>query len=368
MSDHTSIPIRNVSELPTLSSAVTHSPVKTPSYDILVLIPGDKDIDPDLVNIPRLLQTPLAVAEDRDETVTIASILIAPSDIEPEELANNENGTGIMASVIQTAKQKLAIFLDIANDIGEDVSVQGFVGVVKALEAGLNEPTTGDQYDAIFLAQTNTDSLKLWDEPTISSVLDTVHCAVYVENIGADEDLVFQESSRGTAPDSEPPFNQPTDILLAVGTGPHSVLGAETARAVAKASGASVHALHLITSSDDGPARQKGRKALSLAEYVLSDLPNVECETREVETATDELLTEIDNYDLSLIGTPTKSSLLSRLFAQPTSEKVITQSTTSVITVRQPAEAMDSVYYRWKRAVERTTDVDISPAEKGEEL
>lgn len=368
MSDQTSIPIRHVSELSTPGSAARYSPVNTPSYDILVPIPGDEDIDSELLHIPRLLQTPLAVAEDRDGSVTIANILIAPSDVRPEELDNNENGTGMMESVIQAAKQELATFLDIANDISGDVSVHGFVGLVNAPEAGLCEPTTGDQYDAIFLAQTHMDSFQLWDEPTISSVLDTAHCGVYVENIGADEDLVFQESSGKTTPDGELSLDQPTDILLAVGTGPHSVLGAETARAVAKASGAGVHALHLITSSDDGPTRQKGRNALSLAEYVLSDLPNVECEMREVETTTDGLLTEIDQFDLSIIGAPTKSPLRSRLFTRSTPEEVIAQSTTSVITVRQPAEAMDSVYYRWKRAVERTTDVDLPPAEEGEEL
>lgn len=368
MSDPTSIPIRPVSESSVPSSAATHGPVNTPSYDILVPVPGEEDIDPSLLNIPRLLQTPLAVADDRDGSVMVASILIAPSDVGAEEICTDENGPKMMEPVIEAAQQELATFLDIANDVGGDVTVHGFVGVADAPGTALGELTTGEQYDAVFLAQTHTDSLQLWDEPAIRSVHDTAHCAVYVENIGLDEERNVHESSADDASDSEPPSNRPTKILLAVGTGPHSVLGAETARAVAKASGASVHALHLLTNTDDGATRQKGRKALSLAEYVLSDLPDVECEAREAESPTNELLTEIEQYDLAIMGAPTKSSLLDRLFVRSPPEEAMARSTTSVITVRQPSEAMDSVYYRWKRAVERVTDEDLPPAEEEDNI
>ena len=368
MSDQIAIPIRHIGELDSPASPVAHSPVTNPSYDVLVPLPGDQQSPYDTVDIPQLLQTPLAIAADREGTITVASILVAPSDVGTDELDTDTDASGIMDSVIDAAQSELAGLVDIANDLVETVSVHGFVAVVDVPESAFSEFTTDDAYDAIFLPQIKTESLHLWEEPIINSVLDTAHCAVYVENIGSERQLVLQDTNDGDGSDAELPAQEIGEILVAVGTGPHSVLGAETARAVAKASGAGVRALHLLTSSDDGPTRQKGRRALSLAEYVLSDLPDFESEIREVESPIDELLSEIENHDIAIVGAPTKSSLLRRLFAGPTPEQVMTQSTTSVVTVQQPSKAMDSVYYRWKRAVERTTKVDITPPEGGVEI
>jgi len=365
MSDPTTIPIRHVSELTSLNSSGIRGPIEPPSYNILVPIPGDADIDYDRFNIPRLLRTPLAVAADHDGTVTIANILTVPSDVDYDELKDTDGGSGIMNSVVRTAQEQVSFILDVTENPDEDITVNGFVGVVEVPEAAFVEFTTSEYYDAIYLAQYDSNRLHLWDEPMISSALDNTTSAVYVENIGSDTELRIEESDGQVVPDGHSSSEPITDILLAVGTGPHSVLAAETARALAHASGASVHALHLFPSTDDGTSRQKGKNALSLAEYVLSNLSTIESEARESEDIVAELLTEIEQYDVAIIGAPTKQPLLGRLFERSPSNELKSQSTTSVITVRQPKDAMKSVYYRWKRAVERTPGVDVSSDEEG---
>lgn len=367
MSDSTSIPIRYVSESNDPVLAAPRGPVKTPSYDILVPIPETADLDCDLVDIPRLLRTPLAVAADRGGTVTIASIPTVPSDVGSDQLHEAEDGSGIMGPVIRKAQEHVSTALDTATSLHEDVSVNGFVGVVDVPETAFADLTTDGDYDAIYLGRQTTNRVQLWDEAVISRVLDTVPCAVYVENIGVDAEARLEEVDAQVEPDGHSSSEPITDILLAIGTGPHSVLGAETARALANESGASVRALHLFQSTDDKVSQQKGRKALSLAEYVLSNLPAVESELRVSDDVITELLTEIEQCDVAIIGAPTEKPLLSRLLARSAPDELMSQSTASVITVRQPSEALDEVYYRWKRAVERTSGVDMPPAVEGRE-
>lgn len=289
-------------------------------------------------------------------------LIVAPNDIPTDELETDGDGTGILDSVIRRAQEDLVTVLESAMDLASDVPVHGFVGVVEVPEAALSGVVTGEHYDGICFAQNSTGTVRLWNEPVISSVLNSAHCAVYIENIGAESELIVERSNSEPTQGDHGASRDVSDILLAVGTGPHTVLGAETARALAHAFGASVHALHLFTSSDE-VSRQDGEEALALAEYVLSDVPKVECEARSVEAVTEVLLAEIEQYDVAIIGAPTKQPLVSRLFARSTPDELVSQSDTSVITVRQPSEAMDSVYYRWKRAIERTSDQPASADE-----
>lgn len=362
MPDPSEIPVRDFREGSTSVSSTIRHPIQHPSYNILVPIPGDAAIRYDQLQLSRLLRTPLAVAEDRGGAITIANILVAPDDIPAGDLEADSDGTGILDSVLRDAQEDLVTVLERAIELAGDVPVHGFVGVVDLPKSALSEFTTGEHYDGLCLAQNSTGSVRLWDEPVISDILGSAQCAVYIENIGAESELIVETPDGEATRDAHVDPRNVSDILLAVGTGPHTVLGAETARALATASGASVAALHLFTSSDRA-SRQDGEEALTLAEYVLSDVPNVEFEARSVAGITDALLAEIDQYDVAILGAPTKQPLVSRLFARSTTDELVSQSDTSVITVRQPPDAMDSVYYRWKRAIERTADQPASTDE-----
>lgn len=360
MTEPTSIPVQHHDGTPKPSSIAVHGPVSSPSFDILVPLPDAKTVDYDRLDIHRLLQTPFAIADDRNGSVTIASIVTAPS----ESSLDTVGDAGFpeeMNRVIDLARNRVAKIRDSVADCREDVPVSGLVIVGHVPDDVFAECTTGERYDAVFLAQGRRSGQRLWDESLFSTILETAACAVYLETLGTKTDLLVADPEDGTDRDETSSLDDPSSILLAVGTGPHSVLGAETARALGSTYGASIRGVHLFESTDVERLDQ-GRKALDLTEYVLSDLPNVECESRESDDVVAELLQEIEKYDVAILGAPTKQPLLQRLFGQSVPDELEPQPTTSILTVRQPSHALDSVYYRWKQAIERTSVSEESPS------
>jgi len=360
MTEPMSIPVQHHDGTPKTSSIAAHGPVSSPSYDILVPLPDAKTADYDRLDIHRLLRTPLALADDRNGSVTIASIVTAPSEISLDTVGN-ANFSEEMTRIIDLARNRVANIRDAVADCREDVPVSGLVIVGHVPDDVFAECTTGERYDAIFLAQSRGSGQQLWDESLFSTILETAACAVYLETLGTKTDLLVADPEDETDRDKISSLDGLSSILLAVGTGPHSVLGAETARALGSTYGASIRGVHLFESTD-AERLQQGRQALDLTEYVLSDLPDVDCESRESDNVVAELLQEIEKYDVAILGAPTKQPLLQRLFGQSVPDELEPQPTTSILTVRQPSHALNSVYYRWKRAIERTSVSEESPS------
>jgi len=364
MTDSMPIPVQQYSGTPKTSLTPDHGPVSSPSYDILVPLPDAKTVDYEQLNIPRLLRTPSAIAKDRNGSITVASIVTAPSEVDIDT-EGDTNFPDEMAQVINLAQDRVAKILDAVADYQEGVAVSGLVMVGHAPENVFAECTTGEGYDAVFFGQARGSGQRLWDQSVISTVLDTATCAVYLETLGTETDLLVADPEIEADRDEISPLDDLSSILLAVGTGPHSVLGAETARALGNISGASIRALHLFESTARERVKQ-GHKALDLTEYVLSDLSQFEFESRESDDVVADLLQEIEKYDVAILGAPTEQPLLRRLFGQSVPDEIEPQPTTSIVTVRQPSHALDSVYYRWKRAIERTSDGEDSPSPEEE--
>nr|WP_236996055.1 MULTISPECIES: universal stress protein [Halobacterium] len=354
-----SIPVQRHDGTPKKSSIATHRPVSSQSYDLLVPLPDAKTADYNRLDIHRLLRTPLAIANDRNGSVTIASIVTAPSEISLDTVGN-ESFSEEMTRVIDLARDHVANVRDAVADYGEDVPVSGLVIVAHTPDDVFAECTTGERYDAVFLAQDNENGQQLWDESLLNMVLETADCAVYLETLGTKADPLLPDPEDATDRDDVSALDTSSNILLAVGPGPHTILGAETARALGSTYGTSIRGVHLYESTD-AERFQQGRKALDLTEYVLSDFPDVECESRASEDVVAELLQEIEKYDVAILGAPTKQPLLQRLFGQSVPDELEPQPTTSILTVRQPSHALSSVYYRWKRAIERTSVGEDSP-------
>ncbi|WP_135662724.1 universal stress protein [Halorhabdus rudnickae] len=363
MTDPMSVPVQHPDGTLKTSSIAAHGPVSSPSYDILVPLPDAKTVDYDRLDIHRLLRTPLAIADDRNGSVTIASIVTAPSEISLNKVAD-ASFSEEMTRVIDLARKRVAKIKDAVADCREDVPVSGLVIVGHVPDDVFAECTTGERYDAIFLAQGSRSEQRLWDESLFSTILETAACAVYLETLGTKTDLLVADPEDETDRDETSSLDDISSILLAVGTGPHSVLGAETARALGSTYGGSIRGVHL-SESTDAERLQQGRKALDLTEYILSDLPDAEFESRESDNVVAELLQEIEKYDVAILGAPTKQPLLQRLFGQSLPDELEPQPTTSILTVRQPSHALDSVYYRWKQAIERTPDSEESPSLEG---
>lgn len=363
MTESDSIPVQNYGRASKMSSIAAHGPVSSPSYDILVPLPDSETIDYDRLDIPRLLRTPLAIAKDRNGSITVASIVTVPGDI-PLDTGGDANFPEEMARVINLARERVTKVLDAMAGCQEGVPVSGLVMVGHVPENVLTECTARERYDAVFFAQIRGKGQRLWDQSVISTLLDTASSAVYLETLEIEMGLLAADPEVETERDEISSLDDLSGILLAVGTGPHSVLGAETARALGTISGASVRALHLFESTDAEHVQQ-GRKALDLTEYVLSDLSQVKCESRETDNVVADLLQEIEKYDVAILGAPTKQPLLQRLFSHSVPDELEPQPSTSILTVRQPSHALNSVYYRWKRAIERTSVSEDSPSLEG---
>lgn len=372
MTDPNSIPVTVCAEADGDSSPVAdrtqHSPVATDSYKILVPIPEETTRKHESVNAGRLLRTPCSIAADRNGSVTITTIVNAPSDLSLAGVAADDEELSPLESLITTAQERIASIVEDVTSIHPSVAVHGTVVVGHLIENTMTQLSTTDRYSGLYIPRSENAESTLWDRSIIDEIVSTASCAVYVENIGKESE--FQQpdegGENGYKRKNQVSSENISDVLLAVGTGSHSVLGAETARALARECGSSVHALHLYSTTTERDVKTSGEDALSVCEYVLSDISDVTCSSREVEDVVEGLLTEIEQYDVAVIGAPTEESLRDRLFTTSKRTELTAESSVSIIMARQPRDAMNTVYYRWKRAIERTVGDESSDSPTGE--
>ena len=375
MTDPHSIPVtvctEGSKESGPTSDRTQHPPVASDSYKILVPVPEETVTNEEgSINAARLLRTPCSIAADRNGSVTITTVLNAPSDLSLAGVEAGDEELLPLESLITTAQERIASVVEDVASSYPSVPVHGTVVVGHLVGNTVQQLTATDRYNGLYVPRSADTETTLWDRSIIDEIVDTASCAVYVENIGGETAIRPTPGTDGKEiiEEHRPSSHGISDILLAVGTGTHSVLAAETTRAIARHTGASVDALHLYSSTTERQVKTGGEDALSVCEYVLSDLPNVTCTSREVEHIVDSLLAEIEQYDVAVMGAPTEQDLLGRVFTTADREEPTTESTASVIMVRQPKDAMNTVYYRWKRAIERTLDDESADSPSGDQV
>ncbi|QRY21717.1 universal stress protein (plasmid) [Halobacterium sp. GSL-19] len=172
--------------------------------------------------------------------------------------------------------------------------------------------------------------------------------AVYVPNI--DEHTVdsLAESEAETI----------DSVLLLVGTGPHSELAAEAARAIAKAADAPVTVLHVVDPDGAGEKRADADDLLKFAEYVLGPDVTVNTELQEAPEATEVILEKAQAHDLTTIGAPEQQSRLEEVVFEPVQETLTQRSGVTVLMARDSDRTIRSLYYRWKPGMDAIEDGD----------
>jgi len=371
MTDPASIPVTVCTEQSGENTSTVeqtqHSPVANASYKILVPLPEETAAKHGDINVSRLLRTPCSIAADRDGSVTITMVLNAPSDLPLTGVRAGDEELAPIENLISTGQAQIASIVDDVSNSYPSVSVHGTVVVGRLSENVMEQLTADDQYDELFIPRSEDTETTLWDRSLIEEMIDATSCAIYVENVGTGSEFHRPEDGDETTDlgKNGSSSQSVSTILLAVGTGAHSVLGAEAARALARECDAKVNAIHLYSTATDQDVKASGEDALSVCEYVLSDIPNVTCTSREVDHVVDDLLREIEQHDVAVMGAPTKQLLVERVFKTGKREKDTMGSSVSVVMARQPSDAMNTVYYRWKRAIERTVDEESSGSPTG---
>lgn len=352
------------SDKPIRSSPVTH----TPDYTVVVPITG-KLFDPETgINVRRLLQTALALAEDNDGRVLLlglaavddeASLNTVREYIEADEQPTPDSVP--LLKFVDERQSQLARIVDIARDLGPALSITATVRVVTDTTRGiLNVLGSGSEMAVLLLRGTSLSDGGLLTRSTIDAVLAEAECDVFVENLGTQsgEGTLYipdvEEHTVASLAESEAETIE--SILLPVGTGPHSALAAEAARAVAIAAGAPVTVLHVIDPDASKKAKSDATDLIQFAEFVMGPEVTVNTEIQEATDITDVILEKAQTHDFTAIGAPEQQSRLKRLVFEPVQQTLTQRSDVTVLMARDSDGTMRSLYYRWKQGMDAMED------------
>jgi nucleotide-binding universal stress UspA family protein len=149
----------------------------------------------------------------------------------------------------------------------------------------------------------------------VDRVVCEADCDVYVEKfgMGADADI--------------------GSILLPTAGGPHATLAAETAGAIARRTGATIHAVYVLAPDASTEAHQLGEAILSDATASLDDV-TVERRLLEHDDVVAALVDESANHDLTIIGA-TREGLIQKFVFGTIPETVAERAQTTVIMTKR---------------------------------
>ncbi|MFB6282594.1 MAG: universal stress protein [Halobacteria archaeon] len=212
----------------------------------------------------------------------------------------------------------------------------------------------------LLLRGTSLDEGWFLSRSTIDAVLEQAECDVFVENLGTqsgDNALYIPDVDEHTVASlAESETETIESILLPVGTGPHSALAAEAARAVATAADAPVTVLHVIDADASGKAKSDATDLLKFAEYVLGPDVTVDTEIQEAADTTDIILEKAQKHDFTSIGAPEQQSRLESRVFESVQQTLTQRSDVTVLMARDSDRAMRSLYYRWKQGMDAMED------------
>ncbi|ELZ68594.1 hypothetical protein C457_11336 [Haloferax prahovense DSM 18310] len=342
------------------SRPVTH----TPDYTVVVPITGGL-FDPETrINVRRLLQTALALANDNDGRVQLlglaavddeASLNTVRGYIEADEQPTPD--TTQLLKFIDERQSQLARIVDIARDLDPALSINATVRVVTDTTRGiLDVLASGSEMAVLLLRGTGLGDGGLLSRSTIDTVLAEAECDVFVENLGTQsgEGALYipniEEHTVASLAESE--AEAIDSVLLPVGEGPHSALAAEATRAVATAADAPVTVLHVIDPDASGKAKSDATELLKFAEYVLGPDVTVDTELQESTDTTAVILERAQTHDFTVIGAPEQQSRLKRLVFERVQQTLTQRSDVTVLMARDSDGTMRSLYYRWKQGMD----------------
>ena len=250
-------------ETPTV--VAEHEPTDR-DYQILVPVANPEHVE-------QLIETAYDIAEDRDGEILVMSVVTLP---EQTPLYEGQQYVEEQREVLDRAME--------LNE-GTDVPISGTVRIGHhAPEAILH---TIEQYDsdAVLLGwrgrRRGRRDVVL--SGTVDEVVAEADCDVLVEKFG---------ETPGWTVDS---------ILLPTAGGPHAELAAETARSIARATGATVRIMHVVDPDASETDRDDAEEILTETAALFEEV-TVETSLAEGEDVANTIVDETGDHDLTVIG------------------------------------------------------------------
>jgi len=345
--------------------------VHRPDYSVVVPVVSDLFDDGTGINVRRFLQTAVALADDNDGRVVLLGTATVDDAAALERIRSDSNsdseasGGESVPEVVAERRSQLAQMVNVAEEIDRDTPVRAVVRVVTDTTQGvLDALGDGSETAVLLLRRPGSDEGWLLGNDTVDTVVAEAECDVFVENVGDPEGTralhVPDVEDHAVASLAESEAETFDSILLPVGTGPHSALAAEAARAVARKCDASVTVLHAIDPDASRGERSDARDLLSFAEYVLGPEVASETELREAPDPTDAIIEAAQSHDFTSIGFPERKFRLRNLIVKPLRRTLAGKRDVTVLMGRDADRTMRSLYYRYKRAME-DSDMDERP-------
>jgi len=334
-----------------------------PDYSVVVPVVSDLFDSTTGVNARRLLQTAIALADDDDGRVVLLGVAVVADETALEHVreraksADDEDGAGHSLPEVVTERQsQLAQVVDVAAEIDQDLPVRAVVRVVTDTTQGILDALgAGSETAVLLLRGTGFEERWLLGNSTVDTVVDEAECDVFVENVGAREGThapyVPDVEGHTVAPLAESDAETIDSILLPVGTGPHSALAAEAARAVARTFDASVTVLHVVGPDASGTERSDAKDLLLFAEHILGPDVRSETELRDASDPTAVIIEEAQKHDFTSIGSPEQKFGLRDLVFEPVQETLVGERDITVLMGRDADRRTRSLYYRYTRAM-----------------
>ncbi|WP_158055998.1 amino acid permease [Halorussus halophilus] len=282
-------------ETPTVVSE--HTPADR-DYQIVVPVANPETVE-------QLMRTAVDIAADNDGEILVMSVVTVPEQTPLEEA---RQFVGEERAAIDRA-------MDVAEEVDSDVPVNGMVRIGHDASHGILNTIRQYESDAVLVgwrgrAHHRRDVVL---GGTVDEVVREAECDVLVEKIG---DTTTVES-----------------ILVPTAGGPHAELAAETARAIARSEGSEIRVVHVTESGADRETREEAEAKIR---ETLDELDDVvaEGEVLEGDDVVETIVTETENYDMTIIGA-TRESAVQRLVFGTIPEKVGANAPNAVIMTKR---------------------------------
>ena len=338
--------------------------VRRPDYTIVVPVADALLTSNTGINVRRFLQTAIALAADNDGSVLLLGLASVESEASVEvvrEYVRSDQPTDVdseeAVGIVTDRKTQLEQVLNVAEELNPSVSVNAVVRTVTEPTRGVLKAVDRENETAVLLLRgTDLNRGRLFNRSKVDRVLADAACDVFVEDLGAQGGsnalYVPDVEDHAVASLAESEATKIDSILLPVGMGAHAALATEAARAIARASGASVTILHVISPEASARERAEAKDLLRFAEYILGPEVSVDTELREASDTVDEIVQEAHRHKLTSIGFPEEKARLKQLVFSSVQEELSAQSDATIVMARDSDRTMRSLYYRWKRGME----------------
>ena len=272
----------------------------SPGRDYRVVVPIANP-----ANVDQLMRTACTLAADRDGEVHVTSVVTVPEQTPLSEGRSLADGRrAVLDRAIEFAEAR-------------DVPASGAVRIGHHAADGILNTLAQHDADALILGWRGHPASRsdVVFGSTVDRVVKDADCDVYVEKIGPRADGAVES------------------ILLPTAGGPHAALAAETAMAVARATGARLHVINVVSPDADADAR---RRAEALVDRALAELEGFDVTTELVESVdvVDGIVSRTGDHDLTIIGA-TREGPLQRLLFGAIPQAVGRRSKSTVIMTKR---------------------------------